>query len=147
MFIDKNALKRIVCNCTATRFEDDLTHCVLVMSYGDTYLGHHWLVSLLVAWRYQGINYQHQCWLIITFSLSITHVRRLHFYNYYHISQGQWVCSWNTHYLRYRTSIMHYFVLHRPCIWYNVTSWRIAIITTVASRCARLPNTRYINTN
>ena len=33
------------------------THCSLVMQYGDTDLGQHWLMKLLVAWWHQAITW------------------------------------------------------------------------------------------
>ena len=40
----------------------DLTHCGLVMPYGDRDLGQHWLRSWLVAWRHQAITWTNVDW-------------------------------------------------------------------------------------
>ena len=41
----------------STAFTQRLTHCGLMMPYGDRDLGQHWLRWWLIAWQYQAITW------------------------------------------------------------------------------------------
>ena len=79
-----------------------LTYCGLLMPYGDIGPGQHWLWEWLVADDTKPLpepmlTYDQRCSMAFTWeklhkkcswTLSVTCIRRLHFQNYNHISQG-----------------------------------------------------------
>ena len=81
------------------------THCSLVMQYGDTDLGQHWLMKLLVAWWHQAIIWTNTIKSILwyysperNFTRSVHEINPLiHsdiiFQYHHHISQGPMSCS------------------------------------------------------
>ena len=102
IFIQENAFENVVWKMAAICLGlNVLTHSGLVLPYGSTDVGQHWLSWWLTAWP---SHYWNQCWLIVRDVLwhspenkftwtgySIICVRKLHVWNYYHISRGQFV--------------------------------------------------------